>query len=217
MTINICFHGIGSGENEREPGGEKYWMRREIFFGVLDELRERPDVRISFDDGNASDIEIGLPALLERGLRATFFPLAGRLDDAGSLSPADLRALRESGMAIGSHGWAHVPWRGLSPDDRRRELVDAREAIAEASGGPVDEAALPLGRYDRRLLAHLRDAGYRAAYTSDRYPARPGEWLQPRHSVTVADTVASVRRVVEHRTGPADLRHRASSMFKRLR
>ena len=117
MRINICFHGIGAGE-EREPGGANYWISRELFLGVLDELRGRPDVRISFDDGNSSDIDVGLPALLERGMQATFFPLAGRLEEAASLGPDDLRSLRSAGMGVGTHGWAHVPWRNLSPAEQ---------------------------------------------------------------------------------------------------
>ncbi|WP_295122203.1 polysaccharide deacetylase family protein [uncultured Leifsonia sp.] len=216
MRINICFHGIGAGE-EREPGGANYWISRELFLAVLDELRGRPDVRISFDDGNSSDIDVGLPALLERGMQATFFPLAGRLEEAASLGPDDLRSLRSAGMGVGTHGWAHVPWRNLSPAEQHREFVEAREILAEASGGPIEEAALPLGRYDRASLARLREHGYRTVFTSDRYPTRATTWLQPRYSVTARDTVASVRHMVDHRPGPADLRAFASSSYKRRR
>ena len=55
-------------------------------------------MRISFDDGNASDLEIGLPALLERGLTATFFVLAGRLGRPGSLDADEVaRCSRTAG------------------------------------------------------------------------------------------------------------------------
>ena len=120
-------------------------------------------------------------------------------------------------MEIGTHGWAHVPWRGLTPPEQQRELVDAREALAEASGGPVDDAALPLGRYDRRLLAQLRGRAYRTVFSSDRYPARSSAWLQPRYSLTATDTVATVRGIITHRAGLADLRSRTRSAVKRLR
>ena len=217
MTINLCFHGIGDASREREPGGARYWIERDVFLRVLDEVRERSDVRLSFDDGNVSDIETGLPALLERGLRATFFPLAGRLGESSSVNPADLRALRAAGMEIGTHGWAHIPWRGLSAQEQQREFVDAREALADASGGRIEDAALPLGRYDRTALAQLRSTGYRTVYSSDRYPARSSAWLQPRYSLTASDTVETVRRILTHRAGLADLRSRASSAVKRLR
>jgi peptidoglycan/xylan/chitin deacetylase (PgdA/CDA1 family) len=217
MTINLCFHGIGDSTQEREPGEAEYWIGRDIFLGVLDDIRERPDVRLSFDDGNVSDIETVLPALLERRLHATFFPLAGRLDDSSSLNPNDLRALRAAGMEIGTHGWAHIPWRHLTAQEQQRELVDARVALAEASGGRVEDAALPLGRYDRTSLAQLRDHEYRTVFSSDRYPARSSAWLQPRYSLTATDTPATVRHIITHRAGLADLRSRAKSAVKRLR
>ena len=217
MIINICFHGIGTAGDEREPGEASYWIGRDLFLGVLDEVCDRPDIRLSFDDGNASDIEVGLPALVERGLRATFFPIAGRLEESGSLSPADLRALRAAGMDIGTHGWAHIPWRRLSPQEQEREFVTAREVLAAASGGPIVDAALPLGRYDRAMLSRLRGLDYRTVFTSDRYPTRASEWLQPRYSVTATDTVASVRAIITRPHRVADLRARASSAFKRRR
>ncbi|TDD70943.1 polysaccharide deacetylase family protein [Jiangella aurantiaca] len=217
MIIHLCFHGIGSCEREREPGEARYWVTEPTFYRLLDEVAAHPHVRLSFDDGNASDASVALPALLGRGLRATFFALAGRLDDPVSLGAADLEELRAAGMAIGSHGWAHVPWRGLSAVDARRELVDARVALAEASRGPITEAALPLGRYDRRLLRRLRSTGYDAVFTSDRFPARPGSWLQARYSVTAADTVDSVRSVITHRPGLHDARNAVVSTIKRWR
>jgi peptidoglycan/xylan/chitin deacetylase (PgdA/CDA1 family) len=218
VNINLCFHGIGTCAQEREPGEAHYWITRDLFRRVLDEAAARPDdVILSFDDGNRSDIEIGLPELESRGLRATFFVLAGRLDDAASLTPDDLVRLRDAGMTIGSHGWSHVPWRGLNDADSRREFIEARSVIAETAGVAVDEAAFPLGRYDRQTLRRLRQVGYRHVYSSDRFPARRGSWLQARYSLTADDTMDSVRAVLTHRPGLADARNVLASGVKRLR
>lgn len=217
MIINVCFHGIGVCKREREPGESRYWMKEDVFRGVLDGVAGREDVGLSFDDGNRSDVDVALPALQERGLTATFFPLAGRLDDSASLDAGDLRSLHAAGMAIGSHGWAHVPWRGLDPSQARREFIDARTVLEEAAGTRITEAAMPLGRYDRRALRGLKSAGYGTVYSSDRFPARPGSWLQARYSVTSDDTVDSVLAVVRHRPGLADARSLAKSLVKRVR
>jgi peptidoglycan/xylan/chitin deacetylase (PgdA/CDA1 family) len=217
MRINLCFHGIGDTPLEREPGEPRYWITPGLFQRIMDEVPRFADVALSFDDGNRSDVDLGLPALLDRGLGATFFALAGRLDDGASLAPGDLRHLRASGMRIGSHGWAHVPWRDLSDSDARRELTDARIALEEASGGAIPDAALPLGRYDRRLLVSLKRLGYETVYTSDRFPARRGSWLQARYSVMADDTVDSVRAVLRHRVRPGDAVKLAKSVAKRLR
>ncbi|HOA85949.1 MAG: polysaccharide deacetylase family protein [Microbacteriaceae bacterium] len=214
--INLCFHGVGVCAIEREPGEASYWVTRELFLQVLDAVAGRGDVRLSFDDGNRSDIETALPALVERGLRADFFALAGRLDDPASLGPAELRELRAAGMNLGSHGWDHVPWRGLDAREREREFVEARIALSEASEGVIDTAAFPLGRYDRAALRGLKAAGYRTVFTSDRFRARPGAWLQARYSITAGDTIASVRQILAH-AGVAEARARMVSVVKQLR
>ena len=217
MKTHLCFHGIGICAAEREPGEARYWMAEDLFLRVLDQVRGLPDVELSFDDGNRSDVEVGLPALRERGLRASFYPLAGRLDDPVSLSAADLQDLVAEGMTIGTHGWRHIPWRGLSTDDSQREFVDARLALQEASGTPITTAALPLGRYDRAALQGLKKAGYRTVFTSDRFPARPTSWLQARYSVTSEDTLESVLRILRGRPGPREARNLLASAIKRMR
>ena len=217
MITNLCFHGIGTIGREREPGESRYWVTEDFFLRILDEAGESPQVRLSFDDGNRSDVAVAYPALRERALSASFFALAGRLDDPASLSSADLRDLRIAGMAIGSHGWTHTPWRGLNDQEARRELVEARAALAEASDGEIEDAALPLGRYDRQLLGRLRQFGYRTVYTSDRLPARSSAWLQPRYSVTAIDTVESIRALITHRLGVRDMRNLLAKTVKRIR
>jgi peptidoglycan/xylan/chitin deacetylase (PgdA/CDA1 family) len=218
VLVNICFHGVGVPQRELEPGEAAYWVSRGLFHDVLDLVADDPRVRISFDDANASDHEVGLPALLDRGLRATFFVLAGRLDSPGSLSSAQLRDLVEQGMTIGSHGMDHRPWRGLGAADLDRELVEARAILRDTAGTAVDEAALPLGRYDRRLLRRVRAQGYTRLHTSDRQWSHDRAWLQPRFSIRAGDTPDSVRREILSR---ATLAHRtrrtAVTTIKRLR
>jgi peptidoglycan/xylan/chitin deacetylase (PgdA/CDA1 family) len=217
VTTHICFHGIGVCADERESGEARYWMAEDTFLRTLDALADRSDVELSFDDGNRSDLDIALPALTERGLRATFFVLAGRLDDPASLNARDLRSLVAAGMSIGNHGWTHTPWRALDDAAARRELFDARNAIQEASGTTPTEAALPLGRYDRNTVRRVRAAGYRVLYTSDRYRSRPGAWMRARYSVTEHDTAESVSALVTRRSGASEARNAAASLVKRLR
>jgi peptidoglycan/xylan/chitin deacetylase (PgdA/CDA1 family) len=193
-VVNLCFHGIGTPQRALEPGEETYWVSVDAYHGILDAVMGDERVRINFDDGNLSDVEIGLPGLLARNLTARFFVLAGRLDQGGSLGAEDVRRLIDAGMTVGSHGMDHVPWRGLAPHALHRELVDARSRLEEVTRTPVDEAALPLGRYDRRVLAELRRTGYRTVYTSDRRWTRAGAWLQPRFSLHRTDTPDTVRR-----------------------
>lgn len=217
--VNVCFHGVGVPQRELEPGEDAYWVGTGTFLRILDDVMQWPvATQLSFDDGNASDVEVALPALRERGLTARFFVLAGRLDRPGSLGTDDLRTLVATGMTVGTHGMAHRPWRHLPPAERRAELVDAREAIAAAAGAPVTEAACPLGRYDRRVLAALRAGGYRHVHTSDRRRARETAWLQPRYSVRAGDDVATLRTdVLRPPSATAAARLAAVGLVKRWR
>ena len=196
LSINVCFHGIGEPARSLEPGESPYWITTARYEEILDEIASWPSVTISFDDGNASDVELGLSPLVERDMTATFFVLAGRIDLPGSLSTGQLQELRAAGMGIGSHGMDHRPWTGLDPSSRQRELVEARDRIAEVLGESINEAACPLGRYDRAVLRELRLLGYAHVFTSDRLAARPTDWIQPRYSVRCDDTASSLRRDV---------------------
>ncbi|MDN5795496.1 MAG: polysaccharide deacetylase family protein [Intrasporangium sp.] len=216
--VNICFHGIGAPRRPLEPGEDQYWISAGLYEQILDEVAGRTDVRISFDDGNSSDVDIALPGLSRRGMTATFFALAGRLDAAGSLSSDDVRRLRDHGMTIGTHGLDHRSWRRMDVATRHRELVEARECLEDVLGVAVEEAALPMGQYDRTVLHSLKELRYRAVHTSDRRPARAGSWIQPRYSIRRGDTVESVRTTVLRPPGSLErLKREAVGVAKRLR
>src|SRR5919197_6239381 len=92
-TINLTFHGIGEPERRLDPGEQDVWLSRSRFLAVLDAAAATSDVRITFDDGNASDVEEALPELRRRGLTATFFVVAGRLGSHGFLDDRGVRKL----------------------------------------------------------------------------------------------------------------------------
>ena len=182
-VVNLTVHGIGPTDRPLEPDEDKTWVTVEQFEQVLDTAVGRPDVRITFDDGNASDVQIALPRLVERGLKADFFVLAGLLGQPGRLDKSGLHELQEAGMRIGSHGWSHRDWRRLTDDQAVEEIAHAGKVLAELTGGPVTEVAIPFGSYDRHVLRRLRLAGVKRVYTSDGGRAIADSWLQPRNSL----------------------------------
>jgi peptidoglycan/xylan/chitin deacetylase (PgdA/CDA1 family) len=219
-VVGVCFHGIGVPGPGVEPDAEEYLISRDLFLAVLDELVKHTTVEVdlTFDDGYASDVDIALPALQERGLYASYFPLAGRLGSPGRVDAAGVRALAAAGMTVGSHGMRHRSWRGLDARSDAEELSVARSMIAEAAGEPVTSAACPFGAYDRRVLTALRRHGYSRVFTSDRRRARRGDWLQPRYSVRRDDTVSTVREdILAPRPLPERLRGEAAGRVKAWR
>jgi biofilm PGA synthesis N-glycosyltransferase PgaC len=183
-SLVLNFHGVGPIPREISDGERNCWLETAHFEAVLEIVRGQPHVELTFDDGNASDVEIVLPALLGRGLRATFFICSGRLDQPTFLSRSQVRELRAAGMGIGSHGIDHTSWRRLAQDQLAQELASSRQILEEVCGSPVVVAACPFGDYDRRVLKGLRQAGYRQVYTSDGGTAAAGDWLKARATVT---------------------------------
>jgi peptidoglycan/xylan/chitin deacetylase (PgdA/CDA1 family) len=202
-VVNLCFHGIGEPDRELEPDEERYWVGEDQFEELLEVVRREPNLRLTFDDGNASDVELALPALKRAGLSASFFLIAGRIGHRGSVDADGVRELARAGMTVGNHGLRHRPWRALDPDAEREELLDAQAAIAGAAGKAVDEASFPFGEYDRNALRAVRRAGFRRVYTVDGGPARADAWLQSRHTITSAETAASLEAVARAGRAPS--------------
>ena len=150
---------------------------------------EEDVVAITFDDGFASVAETAAPLLVDRGLIATVFCVAGhlgRLNDwqsaqAGGyrsrLADADtLSGLARAGFEIGSHGVGHSPLRNGSEQVASREVVDSRVALEQEVGTAVTSFAYPYGAipgpFGRRLVEETYDAACttklgRASLTSD--------------------------------------------------
>jgi peptidoglycan/xylan/chitin deacetylase (PgdA/CDA1 family) len=217
-AITLTFHGVGKPPRALEPGEAEVWVSTERFEAFLDAAAERDDVRITFDDGNVSDLKHALPALRERDLEATFFIVAGRLGQPGFVDASGVRELAAAGMTIGSHGMSHLPWRRLDNGARHDELIRAKAVLEEVVQQPVTEAACPFGSYDRRVIAGLRGAKYRRVYTSDRGTTRPNDFLQARNSIRPTDEPDILSRIAELDRRPDHaLRRRAKLAVKRWR
>ena len=216
--IGLIFHGIGTPGRVLEPGEAPYWLSVTQFENVLDKIatHDRPDqFRISFDDGNLSDHDIALPHLIKRRLRADFFVLSGRVGRAGSLGAAHILALQDAGMTIGSHGVAHRNWRDLDDPDLTAELSDSRAALEAICGRPITQAGVPFGSYDAKVLKKLRQAGYDAAYTSDRGRMQPDAFVRPRSSVKGTMGPVQINAVLSGHIPPVLRLRRAVSMLRR--
>lgn len=159
---------------------------------------------ITFDDGNRSDSIHALPALVQRGLIATFFVTIERFGKADGVDAGMIRELYAAGMEIGSHGLTHRFLTLLSDDEVRRELEVSRDVLSEVTGSEVKSFAPPGGRVDDRVAALARQCGYEFVCTSRvgfNEDARRREGLK-RFPVTAAMAERSFRAIIERKVGP---------------
>jgi peptidoglycan/xylan/chitin deacetylase (PgdA/CDA1 family) len=194
--VVLNFHGVGPPGRALDPGEEPVWLTGDEFSRAASFATSRTDVRLTFDDANASDLRVVVPYLLARRRIARFFLPAGRLGRSGFLDADGARELVAAGMIVGSHGMHHRRWTDLPDRELENEIVGAKSLLEDVLQRPVDEAACPFGAYDRRSLACLRRAGFRRVYTSDRGRARVGDWLVARNTVHGGDGPAELGAIV---------------------
>ena len=182
--VILNFHGVGPIPRNIDDGEKNCWLEQDYFEAILDMVMEHPHIRLTVDDGNLSDYEIILPALLKRNLRATFFICSGRLDDGRFLDRKMVCELFQQGMSIGSHGSSHCSWRTLPTNELIQELKLSHDVLVEVCNNSIVSAACPFGAYDSRVLTILRRVGYKYIYTSDGGFAKEFNWIQPRMTVS---------------------------------
>ena len=140
---------------------------------------EEDVVAVTFDDGFASVAETAAPLLLDRGLTATVFCVAGhlgRLNDWQSAQAGGYRSrladaetlarLAGAGFEIGSHGIEHSPLANASQGVPRREVVDSRAALEQAIATAVTSFAYPYGAVPEPSVRRLVEETYDAACTT---------------------------------------------------
>jgi peptidoglycan/xylan/chitin deacetylase (PgdA/CDA1 family) len=220
--VILNFHGIGEPHRVVDPQERKVWMSRENFAAWLDHIdtlrKVQPTrIRITFDDGNASDVKIALPELRKRNLTATFFLCAGRLQTQEYLDRAAVRDLLDGGMEIGSHGMHHRDWRTLDSSALEEEIGAARRMLEDVCGRAIAEAATPFGAYNRRVLKRLRTEGFACVYTSDRGLAREHAWLKPRNTLGASSSRENLERLLVGTPRAEAILRAAYRLYKGLR
>ena len=164
---------------------------------------------LSVDDGHESNYSEMFPLLAERRWPATFFVVAGWVGTRHALSWAQLRAMADAGMEIGSHSLTHASIQGCSAAEIRREFGDSKHMLEDGVGRAVTVASLPRGSSEPRAAAVIQELGYRAFCTSEPglVGATTNPFDAPRIAIKWRTSAAFVTRVLAgHRLTLATLR-----------
>lgn len=151
---------------------------------LVDFLKERKEfpkkaVAIAFDDGYRDNLKNVLPVLIRYNFPATIFLRSDLLDVIRSngmyywekwdyLSQNDLKELIASGIIdIGSHGIYHRKLTSLPQEELIKEIAVSKEKLENITGRSVQLFSYPYGIVDDRVKDIVRQAGYKAAFSSN--------------------------------------------------
>ncbi|MCE1162543.1 MAG: polysaccharide deacetylase family protein [Thiomonas sp.] len=185
----LMYHGLYANEAQRlaiDPIDRPYAVSAEAFARQLDLMLaakipvihpralERAGeatptgVLLTFDDGHASNAELALPLLRQRGLSALFFVTTDFIGQRPGFCTWDqLRELTKNDMVVGGHGQTHRFLSDLSDAALRAELQQSHTRLTQELQGEVRQMSFPGGRYDDRCLRVAREAGYAVLHGSD--------------------------------------------------
>lgn len=123
-------------------------------------------VVLTFDDGCETDLTVAAPILHELGFNATFYVTAGFLGKAGYMTDSQLRELSSGGFEIGCHSMTHPYLTDLDSAALAGEIGAAKDKLEQILGQAVEHYACPGGRFDDRVVAKVKEAGYSSFATS---------------------------------------------------
>lgn len=195
--VVIYYHGV---RNAERPGFERQVSYLAKHYRVLNltELMRTPDngkkglVAITFDDGFISVVKNGWPILKKYGLRATMFMPVGNLGQCPQWFVGDpwghdrselvmgrelVAKLDSEGFEMLSHTVSHAVLTELGTDHLEVELVQSRQKLEEIVGHEVAIISYPLGKYNEKVAAVAKQAGYQYGFTVEPFTVddSPGE------------------------------------------
>jgi peptidoglycan/xylan/chitin deacetylase (PgdA/CDA1 family) len=116
----------------------------------------------------------------------------------GGITSRQVRALLAAGWELASHTLNHPDLTTLDEAALRHEVADSRTELRRRFGVPVDFFCYPAGRFDARVIAAVRAAGYRGATTTiEGYAAADQRYELNRVRVNGSDTATTLLSKLE--------------------
>jgi peptidoglycan/xylan/chitin deacetylase (PgdA/CDA1 family) len=123
---------------------------------------------ITFDDGYEETHSVAWPLLKRFGFPAAVFVTPSEVSAPGFMTWEQIRELSADGFTVGSHTMHHSYLPLVEARRLPEELVQSKRVIEEQIGRPAEFLSYPVGGFTADVQAAARQAGYRAACTTNR-------------------------------------------------
>lgn len=135
---------------------------------------------LTFDDGFRGVRQHALPVMQRLGWPFTVFLVSGLIGQQDLwtrsanpdgvthplLDATEIREMQRAGVAFQSHTRSHASLPTLDDERLATELAGSRAELQALLGTPVDLLAYPFGHVDERVARAAKQAGYRAAFST---------------------------------------------------
>lgn len=181
------YHGVGF-----EPWGRTLVMPPDVFEShlkhlqglgytmvtvkeLMADIRAGKDVSkkiaLSFDDGYKNNYTYALPLLKKYNARGTFHIINNRIGtDEIYMNEQEIKALLAAGMEIGSHTFSHNPLGDIEEQYYDWETgVSKYDLEKRFPGLLVETMAYPNGSYNPKIIAKLKEHGFKQGLTGSLY------------------------------------------------
>ena len=133
----------------------------------------RHAVVVSFDDGYLSQYTRAFPVLRAHHWPGVLNMEVNFLQPVGGLRPWRVRKLIDAGWELDAHTLTHPDLTTLGDARLWQEVNGSRVALRHKFHVPVDFFCYPAGRYDAKVIAAVKLAGFLGATTTNYGLARP--------------------------------------------
>lgn len=181
----LAYHRVGPAKGDHVPTVSTEAFERQMAFlarhhyrvlplsELMDALdRGEPMPRratvITFDDGCEETATVAWPILKRHGFPATVFVTPAEVGQPGFVTWEQVTTMAQDGMTIGSHTMHHRYLPLVKPEDLDEELMGSKRIVEQHIGRAVDFLSYPIGGFTSQAQAVAKQAGYRAAVTTNR-------------------------------------------------
>lgn len=128
----------------------------------------RDTVVLQFDDGYEDNYKYAFPVLKKYGFPATIFLISDKVGDPDFLTWDQVKEMEKYNIKAGAHTRHHVYLPRVSGAQAQDEIAGSKKVIEDHLGHSINFFAYPSGGFTPEDKQILRDAGYKAAVTTNR-------------------------------------------------
>ncbi|MDP3142515.1 MAG: polysaccharide deacetylase family protein [Candidatus Omnitrophota bacterium] len=127
-------------------------------------------VVITFDDGYEDNFTYAFPILKKYHFPATIFLVVNDLGKPRFLTLSQIKEMGKENIGFGSHTINHHYLPAVIEDgvELKQQIFESKKILEQKIGRPIDYFCYPLGGHNEYIKKMVKDAGYKAAFTTNK-------------------------------------------------